>query len=63
MLTLRFLMSVLYFTVVSCKVLRDAIVLLLDVRGEAAQCLLVYIKYYNVKHIDFCLLFKLFITK
>lgn len=61
MLTLRFLMSVLYLTIVIYKVLRDAIVLLLEL--SAAQCLLVYIKYYNVKHIDFCLLFKLFITK
>lgn len=60
MLTLRFLMSVLYLTIVSYKVLRDAIVLLLEI--STAQCLLVYIKYY-VKHIDFCLLFKLFITK
>lgn len=60
MLTLRFLMSVLYLTIVSYKVLRDDIVLLLEL--SAAQCLLVDIKYY-VKHIDFCLLFKLFISK
>lgn len=61
MLTLRFLMSVLYLTLVSYNVLRDAIVLLLEL--SAAQCLLVYIKYHNVKHIDFSLHFKLFISK
>lgn len=54
-------MSVLYWTIVSYKVLWDAIVLLLEL--STAQCLFVYIKNYNVKHIDFCLLFKLFITK